>query len=205
MVSVLREWDGVLTQEELLIAGVDGGSEFLHLIAGVVHIEFPAYVPAGTIQHRGQRVAQNATAGVAQVHGSGGVGGNEFHIHRPSGTVGNTAIIRAFFPDGGEDCAIPGTVKHEVDEAGTGNRDRREKAAVEIAVLRQRLSDLPRGHPQCFRADHGVVCGIIAVGNVLGDLHRARKNGSGGKRSGGDSRFICAAQDLSGVFFCQFN
>ena len=49
VVAVLGEFHLVLAQNQLLIAGVDGGGKFFDLIAGVVHIELTPDLIAGPV------------------------------------------------------------------------------------------------------------------------------------------------------------
>ena len=92
MVAVLGEVDGVLAQDELEVAGLDGAGELVDLVAGVVDVELPAdIVRRRGSEHLGQGVAQDAAPGVAHVHGAGGVGGDELH-HDSSGRAPSSAL-----------------------------------------------------------------------------------------------------------------
>ena len=54
-------------------------------------------------------------------------------------------------------------------------------------------------------ADHGMVGGVVPVGNILRDLHRTGELGSGRKRLCGYRRLICLPQKLIRILFCEFN
>ena len=205
MVSVVGKGRRLIAQEELLVAGVDGGGKLLNLVAGVVDIEFTADFITGKAQHGGQRVAKDAAAGVPQVHGAGGIGGDKLHIDPFALTVVDVTVSGALFADGTEDFTVPALRKPEVDEAGTGDRDRGEKAPVQGAVFHQRVGDLARRHMKRAGTDHRVVCGIVAIGDILRDFHGAGELGARGERLGGNSRVISIAQQIVCVLFCKFN
>ena len=181
VVAVLGKLHLVLAQNQLLIAGVDGGGEFLDLVAGVVHIELPPDLIAGPVQHAGQRVAQNAASGIAHVHGAGGVGGDKLH-HQPLAVAHvHPAVVRALSGDISQHVGIPALRKAEVDKAGACHLHRGKPAALQLHVGHQGLRDLPGGHVQGLGPGHGVVCGVIAVGGILGDLNAAGKRRTGGQ------------------------
>ena len=82
LIAVLGEGDLVLAEDELLIARVDGGGKLFDLVARIVDVELAPDLVARAVQDARQRVAQNAAAGVAHVHGAGGIGGDKLH-HQP--------------------------------------------------------------------------------------------------------------------------
>ena len=67
--------------KNLPISNIKGETELLYLIAGVVYIELPFSAVARPDKNLRQNIAQSADAGVANVHGTGGVGGYELHQH----------------------------------------------------------------------------------------------------------------------------
>ena len=181
VVAVLGKFHRVLTQDQLLIPGVDGGGELLDLVAGVVHIEFPPDLIAVPIQDAGQGVAQDAAAGVAHVHGAGGIGGDELHHDLLPLALVQTAVVLALAGDGSEHIGVPAVGQAEVQKAGAGGLQRGKPGSLQLRILDQRLGDLARGHAQDAGAGHGVVGGKIAVGGILGDLHRAAEPCPGGQ------------------------
>ena len=183
LIAVLGEGDLVLAQNELLISCVDGGGELLDLVAGVVDVELAPDIVARAVQDTRQRVAQDAAAGVAHVHGAGGIGGDKLHHQLFAAALVHAAVVCALGIDAGEHVGIPAGREAEVDEAGAGHLDRRKPASVQIQVLRKRLGDFARGHVQGARAGHGVVCGVVAVLGVLRDLHRAAEHSALGELS----------------------
>ena len=54
----------------------------VHLGAGVINVVFPGDGVARLLQQPGQGIANHGAAAVAHVQGSGGIGGNVFHVHR---------------------------------------------------------------------------------------------------------------------------
>ena len=194
-----------LPLRELVIARVDGRSELLDLVAGVVDIELAADFVTGKAQNVCQRIAQHAAAGVAQVHGTGGIGRDELDVDPLARTVADVTVSHALFADAAEHFAVPALRQAEVDEAGAGDGDRGEEASVQRAVRGERFGDPARRKMQRAGTDHGVIGGVVPVGNILGDFHRAGELGSGRKRLRGHRRLICAPQKLVRVLFCQFN
>ena len=124
VIAVLGKGRGLVPQQQLLIPCVDGRGKLFDLIARVVDIELPADLPSGKAQHRGQRIAQHAAPGIAQVHRAGRVGGHEFHIDRPSLSVVDMSVVHALLTDRVQDRPIPAVGQTEIDKAGPGNRDR---------------------------------------------------------------------------------
>ena len=180
VIAVLRELHGVLAEDELGIARLDGGGELLDLVARVVDIELAPDLGPGAGEHLGQRVAEDAAAGVAHVHGAGGVGGDELHHYLLAAHGVGAAVVRALGGDGGHDLAVPGGGEAEVYEAGARGLGGGEIAAGEVEVRDERVGYLPRRHVQCLCAGHGMVCGKVAVIRVLGHLY-----GAGERRAGG--------------------
>ena len=120
LVAVFGEGHGLLALVELEVAGREALAELLDLVARVVHIEFAGHIVAGPVQHGGQAIAQSPAPGVAQVHGAGGVGGNEFHVDRFAAAVAGAAVLPV---QGGavHHAGEPGGGQKQVDEAGAGD------------------------------------------------------------------------------------
>ena len=89
------------------------------LVAGIIDIEFPLYVPACPRQNLCKAVAQCTAAGIAHVHRSGGVRGNEFHQCPLSGTGLRLTVIFLFREDSFRDIGKPLLLEEEVHKART--------------------------------------------------------------------------------------
>ena len=79
VVAVLGKFHRVLALNDLEVARLDALGELLDLVARVVDVELPLHRRAVPFQHAGERVAEDAAAGVAHVHRASGVGGDELH------------------------------------------------------------------------------------------------------------------------------
>ena len=198
VVAVLGEGNLVLAQDELLVAGVDGGGELLDLVAGVVDVKLTPDVIARAVEHARQRVAQHAAAGVAHVHGARGVGGDKLHHQALAVPLVHAAVVRALSGDSAQHVGVPGGGEAEIDKAGAGHLDGGKPAALKIEVFDQSLGDLPGRHVQGAGPGHSVVGGVVAVGGVLGDLHRAGKHGAGGQLT--LLHCLCAGRGQQGVY-----
>ena len=117
MVAVVREFDRVLTLDELEVARLDGLAEQVDLIAGVIDIELAPDIVARALEHGRERVAEHAAARVADRHGPGGVGGHELHHDLLSVAVVHAAVVRAGALDGGQHVLIPLVGQAEVQKA----------------------------------------------------------------------------------------
>ena len=172
VVAVLGELDGVLALDELEVAGLDALGELFDLVAEVVDIELTPHVRAGPVEHARERVAEHAAAGVAHVHGAGGVGGDELHhvflaLQAVVGAVGLALGLH-----GGADALIPAVIQAEVQEAGAGDLSGGKIGALQLHVVQQRLGDVPGRLPQRFGGCQGKGGGEVAVGGILGNFHR---------------------------------
>ncbi len=81
LVMVLLQ--GSLNAERLLVAPVERLGEGPHLRARVVQVVLALHLPAGSLEHPCDRVAEHCVPGGAHVQGTGGVGADEFHLARP--------------------------------------------------------------------------------------------------------------------------
>ena len=172
MVAVLGELHRVLALDDLEVAGLQALGELLDLVAGVVDVELTPHVRAGLGQHACQRIAQHAAPGVAHVHGAGGVGGDELH-HDPAALQHvAAAVVRARRLDGGHGIAEPLVAQPEVHEAGACDLHGGEIAALQRHTLRQNGSHLTGVHLHGLGRRQTKRGGIVAIGHVLGDLHR---------------------------------
>ena len=173
LVAVLREGHVLLSLDALEIPGLDGVGELVDLVTGVVHIELPCHVCAAGGEDGGQGVPQHAAPGVAHVHGARGVGGDELHhdllsLEAVIGAV-DGALRLYRFTDGG----IPAVVQAEVQEARPGDLRGGEVAPRQVHVVQQGLGDVPGRLAQSLGCRQGKGGGEVAVGGVLGDLHRS--------------------------------
>ncbi len=185
LVAVLGEGHRVLAQEDLQVPGLQGGGEFLDLVAGVVDVELPPDLRSVGLQHSGQGIAQDAAPGVAHVHGAGGVGGDKLHHDLPARQGVGAAVGRALALHGVHDPGVPGGAEAEVEEARPGDLRGGEIAAGEVQVLQQNLGDVPGTHLHGLGGRQGEGGGIVAVGGVLGDLHPGPDGYVSGELPGG--------------------
>ena len=162
---------GFLAAELLQVAHRQTFAELLDLVAGVVDIELAGHIVAGPVQHSGQTVAQRAAAGVAHVHGTGGVGRNELHVVLCALAVVGAAIL--LVGAGTQHNTCPEALGQEqVDEAGTGNLHFGEHAVLKgRQMCQQGVCDHLGSLAPSACTGHGEVGGDIAVFHVGGDLH----------------------------------
>ena len=172
LVSVLREGHRVLPPDDLEIPGFNGVGELIDLVARVVHVKLPRHVGAARRQHAGQGVSQHAAPGIAHVHGARGVGGDEFHhdllpLQVVGGAVAGTLALHRL-----ADGSVPAVVETEVQKARSRNLRGGKVAPRQVHVVQQCLGDITGRLPQRLGGRQGKRGGEIAVGGVLGDLHR---------------------------------
>ena len=172
LVAVLRERHRVLPLDQLAVPGVDGVGEFVDLVAGVVHVELPRHVRAAGGEDAGQGVAQHAAPGVAHVHGARGVGGDELHHDLLPLQAISGAVLRALSLHRLADAGIPAVSQAEIQKARPRDLRRGEVAARQIHVVQQSLGDAPGRLAQRLGCRQGKGGSEVAVGGVLGDLHR---------------------------------
>ena len=172
VVAVLGELHGVLALDDLQIPGLQALGKLLNLVAGVVDIELPPHVGAGLLQHRGQGVTQDAAPGVAHVHGAGGVGGDELHhdllaLQDVVAAVGRPLLLHA-----GHGVPEPLVPQAEIQEARPGHLHGGEIGPGQVHVVHEDLGHLAGILLQGLGGGQAEGGGIVAVGGVLGDLHR---------------------------------
>ena len=192
LIAVLREGHLVLPQNKLLIPGVDGNGKLVDLVAGVVDIELPPHVIAQPLQHGGQSVSQHAAPGIADVHGTGGIGGDKLHHHPfpfplPAGAVGLPGLLHGI-----QGLGKPLAAQGEVEKAGAGHLHLVKIAALQLHMVHEGLGNVPGGLPQRLGGGQGKGGGVIAVFGILGDIHLCLDVRSGGKCPGGSGLFIGA-------------
>ena len=174
LIAVLRESDGVLTVDKLEVADLNRAGKLVDLVSGVIDIKLPGHVRAAGGENGGQRIAQHAAPGVAHVHGAGGVGGDELHhdLLPLEAFVGAVGVPLRFH--GVHDPGVPLIPQPEVQKAGAGDLRGGEIGTGEVHVVQKRLCDDTGGLSQRLGRRQRERGSIIAVGRVLGNLHRSR-------------------------------
>ena len=142
----------------------------MNLVAGVVDVELLPGVAAVPLEDVGQGVTQHAAAGVAHVHGAGGVGGDELHHDLLAVALGVGTVLSALLLHSGENLAVPLGAQSKVQEARTGDFYLLEVAALQLQVIHNGLSNGTGGLVQSLGSRHGKGGGVVPVGGVLGDL-----------------------------------
>ena len=187
LVALLGQRAGVLALVQLQIADGQALAELLDLVARVVDVELAGHVVAGPVQAGGQAVAQCAAAGVAHVHGAGGVGGDELDvILLACARVG--AAIFGVGDSGAHDAGEPVLAQEQVDEAGAGDLNAVKQAAVQLQFCGNGLCDLARCLVEGARTGHSHVGRNIAVFDVSRDLDDEVGQCGLGQGAVGDSR-----------------
>ena len=214
LIAVLRQGVAFLALEKLQVPHRQRSAEFIDLVAGVVDVEFPGDAVAAPFQGGGQAVADGAAAGVAHVHGAGGVGGNKFHHDLFAAAVIAAAEGFALLQHLPGEGSKPGLLHVEIDEAGPGDLAALHRQGAEIKPLRQQRGKLLRGHAHGAGVDHGGVGGKVAVGGIAGDLHhkgggfgggQQALGGGCGKGGGNDRRELPAGLIEAGNHSCSFS
>ena len=171
LIAILREGDGILAIDKLEVANLDGTGKLVDLVSGVIDVELSGHIRAAGGEDGGQSITQHAAPGVAHVHGSGGVGGDELHhdLLILETVIGAVDVLLRFH--GVHDAGIPLVSQTEVQKAGASDLRRGKVGAGEIHVIQQRLSDHAGRFAQCLGGSQSKGGGIVAVGGILGDLY----------------------------------
>ena len=172
LIAVLREGHRVLALDDLEIAGLNGVGKLIDLVTGVVDIELPGHVGAAGSEDAGQGVAQHAAPGIAHVHGARGVGGDELHHDLLALEGVSGAVVGPFGLHSVHDTGIPAVIEAEIQKAGARDLGGSKVAALQIHMAQQGLGDIPGCLAQLLGGRQGKGGGKVAVGGVLGDLHR---------------------------------
>ena len=204
LISVFRKLDGILSADQLDVPGLNGSGKFLDLVSGIIDIELPPHIVAGLLHDRCQSISQHTTAGVAHMHGAGGIGGYKFHHQFLSMSYIHIAVGLSLTVDLLQHITVPLLRQTEIDESGTGNIHPGKPGPFQRQMRHQCLRDLSGRHPECFCSGHGMVGGKISVGVILGDLHGTMKF-SLGQLSRLDRRSSGIRQKHRDFFFCLFN
>jgi len=162
---------GFLAAELLQVADGQALAEFLDLVACIVDVELTGHIIAGPVQHSGQAVAQSAAAGVAHVHGAGGVGRNELHV-----VLGTLAVVGAavlLVGAGTQHHAGPeGGGEEQVDKAGAGHFHLGKHAVLDGRQMGQKgIGDHLGGLAPGAGTGHGQIGSDVTVLGVGRDLH----------------------------------
>ena len=106
------------------------------------------------------------------MHGAGGIGGDELHhdLLSPQHIAASVVLSRRL--NGGHGVAEPLVTQPEVHEAGACDLHRGKVAVLQRHMLRQNGSHLTGIHLHGLGRRQAEGGGIVAVGHVLGDLHR---------------------------------
>ena len=107
------------------------------------------------VEDAGQRVAQHAAAGVAHVHGAGGVCGNIFHHHLLVLAVVAAAVAGALFQRLRRQRAEPRLLHVKIDDAGAGHLAALHRQLPEIKAFQQRSRYFLRGTAHGAGIRHG--------------------------------------------------
>ena len=147
--------------------------EFGDLVSGVVDVKFLPGRAAAAGENIGQRVAQYAAAGVAHMHGAGGICGNEFHHNLLSRQRLGRTVVCAFRFYGGQNVAVPAVADGEIQKAGAGDLYFFKIRAAQVQMVAQNLCQIPGAHAQRLGAGQREIRGVIAVAAVLGHFYTA--------------------------------
>ena len=170
VVAVFGELESILAEDLLHEAGFDGVCELVDLVAGVVDIELTGHFGAAVSQHGSQSVTQNAAAGVAHVHGAGGVGRNELDHDLHGVLQSGAAVLVALCLDGRQNLLEPTVAQTQVDKAGSSSFHGAEDGAGQVSVLADRLCGLEGSYTQNACILHGEGRSVVAVLKILGSL-----------------------------------
>ena len=158
--------------DRLQVAPVGGPGERGDLRAGIVDVVLLGDVVAGLDQQVGERVAHHGAAAMADMHRTGGIGGDVFDVDPRAGADAAVAIGLAAAQDVRQQRAEDGGIEPEVDEAGTGG-GRLDDFQPPVQMLREGGGQLRRRLASGLGGDQRGVGRHVAVRRVArgGDLH----------------------------------
>ena len=171
LIAVLGQGVLFLPLKELHIPHRKGRPKFIDLVAGVVDIELAGHIMTAPFQCRRQAVAYGAAAGIAHVHGAGGVGGNEFHHYLFVLAVVAAAIVRTLFQCLRRQRTKPFLLHVEIQEAGTGDLAALHRQLTKIKALQQGRRNFLGSASHRAGVHHGGIGGKIAVFGIGGNFH----------------------------------
>ncbi len=168
LVAVARK--GQLLARQLQVAQPHRGGENVHLAPGVVDVVFAVHVEAHRFEQIGHHGTVGRTAPVAHVQGTGGIGGDELHLHPLALPQVGAAIVVRLLQDPGHHGVVGVGGKMEVDEAGAGDLH-----LLHLPAVRQGFDDLlrqvARPHARRLAVHQRGIGGEVAVGRIPGSLH----------------------------------
>ncbi len=103
------------------VAEPDTERQDAHLAASVVDVIFAVYVVADGFEQVRDAGPVGGAPTVTHVQRAGGVGGDEFHLHRFTLSQVLPAESAPLFPDGAQNVELAGAADEEIDEPRTGN------------------------------------------------------------------------------------
>ena len=115
------------------VAQMGRACEHIDLRPGIVDVVFPADAETRLRQKRSQRVADNSAASMADMHRSGRVRGDIFHIHGLARADVAVSVARPLTENFGQARIPEGQRQPQIDKTRTGNLRR-----VDIVMKRQR-------------------------------------------------------------------
>ena len=202
VVAVLGELNGVLAADELDVARLDALGKLFDLVAEVVDVELAPDLCPRPVKHLCERIAEHAAAGVAHVHGAGGVRGDELdHILLAVQPVVAAVVFLLFF-HGGDHVGIPLLAEAEVQKAGACDLNGGEVGVAQVHVLGQDLGDLAGILAHGLGSGQAEGRGIVAVGGILGDLHGGNGGNALGQEAFLHSRAVSRRRQLGDLVLC---
>jgi hypothetical protein len=174
--------------ERLAVPQEGGPREHVDLGAGVVDVIFPGDVEAGRHQQARQSIAEHRAAAMTDMHRPRRVGRDVFHIDLLGGADGAPAVAGAIAQNGAQRIGPDRGLEGQVDEAGTGDLDRRDQG-VGAQFAGNRLGEVFRLRLRLFGQHHRRVGCHVAMGNIPGRLdHHARQVETGRQHAFGSQR-----------------
>ena len=135
LIAVLREWESILSHNQLHIPGIDGLGKLGDLVTCVVDVEFLPGVIAIPPEDVGQRIPQHAAPGVAHMHGSSGVCGDELHHYLLAPALAGAAVPLGVGLHCGKHRAIPSGSVKKVQKPWSGDFRPLEVAVCQLQVV----------------------------------------------------------------------
>ena len=170
LVAFFRQGNGFFAFVQLQVADGQALAELLDLVACIVDVELAGHIITGPVQAGSQAVAQSTAAGVAHVHGAGGVGGNKFNVVALACTAVRAAVFR-LSGSSLQHAGKPVGTQEQVDEAGACDLYTVEQAALQVQVVHNGLCNLARSLVERTGTGHGGVGCNIAVFDIGGNLN----------------------------------
>ena len=155
-----------LASELLLIASEQGAAEEPDLRAGVIDVVLALDLKSGGVEHRGQRIAEDCAASVADLQRAGRVGRDELDLHPMAFAQIDAAPLVARVDHGEQQIALPLGVQRDIDESRPGHIDIGDWLRAHDAVGNRRRH-VHRRHPYGAGQPQGDVAGVVAVFALL--------------------------------------